>query len=579
VNEPCELLFFIYDARMSKVISERYMIALSQHCLPKDPDKINQCFAVYTDLDASDLNNKDLYLACQVIRVGNDLEGKKTAVPLRKPHGAGLYPIHDILNCKQPDKEQWDVQMEVFVCPPSEYHKLLDSIIKKQGVFHPTEKGTGVFISVKPLRGPLGRVKEENPLLFRKYTAECQKLGFPEIIRPYDVRHDVYLTTLHGQFNQGTKRADKNVQIDIEVIDEKEQVIPNCIMPGIGEPTVSIYHSLVQYHNASPVFHETIKLAISPDMMPLARVRFSMYHKSTIISSKLGRSEPFAICHLKLMKEDNTTIQDGQHELFVYKFKETSRGAFKYTTLPCINDPSTPQIVSPDVLCPRDSFFIRTQICSTKLTQNADLYRLLHWRHNTERLPSILTAVTKVPGDEIVKFLADTFNALFAIMEENADTVGDLVFEALVFIIGLLAVEKYENFRPVLDTYCKELFNAATVHIHLVAKMKRVFEQVMLVDGSRRMRGDIISKTLKAAEFLFKFIMRSRVLYEQGTRGKNSEQFLQSLRDLLHVICAMMKLECPENELIAPRAQAQALQFFPQTFDLFLTVLSVRSLG
>lgn len=34
---------------------------------------------------------------------------------------------------------------------------------------------------------------------------------------------------------------------------------------------------------------------------------------------------------------------------------------------------------------------------------SADLYRLLHWRHNTERLPSILTAVTKVPGDEIVK--------------------------------------------------------------------------------------------------------------------------------------------------------------------------------
>ena len=42
----------------------------------------------------------------------------------------------------------------------------------------------GVFISLKPLRGPLARVKEENPLLFRKFTAECQKLGFPEIIRP-----------------------------------------------------------------------------------------------------------------------------------------------------------------------------------------------------------------------------------------------------------------------------------------------------------------------------------------------------------------------------------------------------------
>ena len=82
-----------------------------------------------------------------------------------------------------------------------------------------------------------------------------------------------------------------------------------------------------------------------------------------------------------------------------------------------------------------------------------ELHRLLHWRNNEERLPSILTLVTKVPGDEIVKvrlytvrtcvltfssshiciqFLGDTFNALFAIMEERVDTVGDLVFEALV---------------------------------------------------------------------------------------------------------------------------------------------------
>ena len=32
---------------------------------------------------------------------------------------------------------------------------------------------------------------------------------------------------------------------------------------------------------------------------------------------------------------------------------------------------------------------------------------------------------------------------------------------------------------------------------HLVAKMKHVFEQVVLVDGTRKMRGDIIQKTLK----------------------------------------------------------------------------------
>ena len=49
-------------------------------------------------------------------------------------------------------------------------------------------------------------------------------------------------------------------------------------------------------------------------------------------------------------------------------------------------------------------------------------------------------------------------------MEEKGDMLGDDVFEALVLTIGLLGVEKYENFRPVLDTYCNTLFQAANVH-------------------------------------------------------------------------------------------------------------------
>ena len=39
----------------------------------------------------------------------------------------------------------------------------------------------------------------------------------------------------------------------------------------------------------------------------------------SLVASKLGRSEPFAISHLRLMKEDQTALQDGTYELFVYK--------------------------------------------------------------------------------------------------------------------------------------------------------------------------------------------------------------------------------------------------------------------
>ena len=40
-----------------------------------------------------------------------------------------------------------------------------------------------------------------------------------------DVRHDVYLTLCNGLFNKGTKRADKNVQVDVEILNDKDQVM------------------------------------------------------------------------------------------------------------------------------------------------------------------------------------------------------------------------------------------------------------------------------------------------------------------------------------------------------------------
>ena len=142
----------------------------------------------------------------------------------------------------------------------------------------------------------------------------------------------------------------------------------------------------------------------------------------------------------------------------------------------------------------------------------ADLHRLLHWHNYQDRLPEILKSIEKVGGNEIVKvytyllynvfhlsfslvfllppflppfllfllllppflpflslflfsqFLVDTFNALFAIIEEKGEKYGDPVFEALILIIGLLVVEKYENFRPVLDTYCEKHFNVTSIH-------------------------------------------------------------------------------------------------------------------
>lgn len=51
-------------------------------------------------------------------------------------------------------------------------------------------------------------------------------MGFPEVILPGDVRNDLYLTLLSGEFSKGAKSTDKNVEVSVTVCDEAGRAIP-----------------------------------------------------------------------------------------------------------------------------------------------------------------------------------------------------------------------------------------------------------------------------------------------------------------------------------------------------------------
>lgn len=54
-------------------------------------------------------------------------------------------------------------------------------------------------------------------------VAVARKMGFPEVILPGDVRNDLYLTLVSGEFSKGSKSTDKNVQVTVTVCNEKGQ--------------------------------------------------------------------------------------------------------------------------------------------------------------------------------------------------------------------------------------------------------------------------------------------------------------------------------------------------------------------
>jgi hypothetical protein len=77
------------------------------------------------------------------------------------------------------------------------------------------------------------------------------------------------------------------------------------------------------------------------------------------------------------------------------------------------------------------------------------LLSLLRWTTHTGDLADLLNRFTFVDQVEIIKFLQEIFDAMFAILDANK-VAPDLVYNSIVFIIGILMDEKtsrFTNFR------------------------------------------------------------------------------------------------------------------------------------
>ena len=132
-------------------------------------------------------------------------------------------------------------------------------------------------------------------------VAMSRKLGFPEIILPGDVRHDLYLTLVSGEFSRGSKSVDKNVEVTVRVCNERGQAIPGVLYLGSGVQAQDTYRSVVYYHEDKPKWTETIKIVIPIEEFYRSHLKFTFKHRSS--SEAKDRSErPFSMAFVKLMQ-------------------------------------------------------------------------------------------------------------------------------------------------------------------------------------------------------------------------------------------------------------------------------------
>ncbi|KAM6928259.1 dedicator of cytokinesis protein 3 isoform 11-T11 [Xenentodon cancila] len=553
IGEDTDIFFSLYDLREGKTISEKFMVRLNKNGGPKNPEKVDRLCALFTDLSNKDMK-RDLYIVSQVIRTGrmllNDSKKGPPHVQYRRPYGCAILAMSDVLQTISELKEEKDFVLKVYTCNnENEWYQVHENIIRKSSTkYTAPSTNYGLIISLQLLRGDMDHVRRENPLIFSRGVAITRKLGFPDVIMPGDIRNDLYLTLERGDFERGGKSVQKNIEVTMYVIYADGEILKECISLGSGEPNIPEYRSFVLYHNNGPRWSEVIKLPIPIDRFRGSHLRFEFRHCST---KDKGEKKLFGFAFTPLMREDGTTLSDESHELYVYKCDEntTFNNHALYLGLPCCKEDfnSCPNIPSSLIFqrSTKEAFWISTQLSSTKLTQNVDLLALLKWKAHPDRVMDILGRLRHVSGEEIVKFLQDILDTLFSILDDNTDKYGPLVFQSLVFIINLLRDSKYYHFRPVMDTYIQKHFAGALAYKELIRCLKWYMDR-----SAEVVRQDHIQEAMRALEYLFKFIIQSRILYSRATCGMEEEQFRISIQELFQSIRFVLSLDSRNSETL-----------------------------
>ncbi|OUC45203.1 SH3 domain protein [Trichinella nativa] len=328
-------------------------------------------------------------------------------------------------------------------------------------------KGDGFWLTLQPVFASLDELKHSQPHLFSNPFKLVRKMGFPEVISRDDVRNDLFVTLVSGDFTHCTGRSDKNIEVKVCLVDElTNSVLPDSVV-NVGVAKETFYTSSVFYHQDRPKWFETIKLKY---------MEMFIYDSVSSIVPKDRNDRPFSVSFIRLKQSNGTVIKDGFHDLVVYRVSsKIEENDFSYHTLPASKadlemsgmegTSSKFHIQSPTggfAISPKDFFTICTTVCSTSLTQNVDLLGLLEWETKRVNLKSSLEALMKDEGDrageEIVKA-----NVLFTVLISCNDH-DQLVFDALVYVIGLVGERRYHNFKAVLDSYLLLHFSAALAY-------------------------------------------------------------------------------------------------------------------
>ncbi|KAJ7714176.1 C2 domain in Dock180 and Zizimin proteins-domain-containing protein [Mycena maculata] len=532
----------------------------------------------------------------------------------RRPFGCAVLELTQLARMAAEDADVTPArehQMPIFI-PTNEasFSMIHQNIISKNAKeYEKTSRADMLAVTIKIFRGDAPTIVRENTSLLQD-TPHTLRLGFPDVVFPGDVRNELYIKLWSGEFASGNNSSGRlsvaqfarggmgptsnNVQVTVEVRDQDGRPVESVISQGSGEPLMTQFHSMVFQRCNEPTFGELIKVQLPPLGIPQWHLFFTFRNRSgrernSTRTSTDNSERPFAFAFQPLFPDKRAFVEDGSHTLILYRADKMPQITPEiYLTAPswfAANQRPEQLPVHPEMLRLaqplRDTLTIRSSLCSTKFTQNPVLLSLFSWDKLADRelLTTVLTKFTFVGEGEIVKFLRDIFDSLFGILMSQNNQSGEmdeLVFNALVTVLGIVQDRRFSNFQPVLDVYIEQHFNCAAASSHMIHSMTRLLANPTSTESASPLRA-----ALKVWHYIFKFIARSRELQkakEIGMGGGATADHLETtfkreLRSHLAEVTRMMASTSPPSII---GTQTIALQHFtsilPELSKIFSTV-------
>lgn len=449
-------------------------------------------------------------------------------------------------------------------------------------------------------------------------------------ILPLGKRNSMYFSLINAEFSQGRKATAKNVEVSIQVRLNSGEFVENCICVTPTFP-VSTYDSVVYYHNNNPKWNETICVNLDAYTFEKAHLFITYRHVSSSsvkLDKNSGRNHQndkneknIAFSFLPLLRGDRTVVGDGNHTLSMYKYDAklvvpavylnypAGPRLFVYAgfDLPGDNLALATECMAKLPLINKDFIHVKTYLCSSVLTQNLALHKILRWStldgilknltdscsspgssKNVNGIIAALKEFSLIGEVEIVKFLPSLLSSLFALLSSPcnssssshsiSETMGPLdteILMALVFILSIVHDRRFTTHRSILDAFIEEKVGplAPKAWLNLtVAFQKLVLDGIHEKDSGGRAKD--LRNGLKMWKDVMRCCVKSWVYYKETRSQMEVEEetldFPSLLDRVLKSINALMSQSNPPH-IIA--TQTLAFKSFPVLVNILKSIL------